>query len=516
MQARLTKLMVTGLMGMILGVPGRNATAQDAPPALSLADAIVLASRVGESISIASARVTDARSQQLAARSQYLPQVSISTGYTRTLASPYSDLTSGQSSSSGTDSSGAAPANGIDFAQVGFGAKNSYSATASGSLGLFTPGRAAQRASADAARRSAQVELNAQRAQTIVDVTELYYDAALADRLVAIAESSYTQAERLVRRVQVAESIGRQSGYELLRAQVTRDNQFPTLLQQRRARALAYVRLCNALNLEPGTPLRLSSAADLAPDTFGRVATRPSRDAPPPASVVRAAATVGVAMSVEPADTIGVARAAVRQAEESVHREELALRATREQRRPSVSLTGTYGKVAYPDGLVPSSLRTNASVGVQLSFPAFTGGRQRASELAAEAALQRTRAQLAQTRKAAVFDAQQVTLTLEQAEAAAAASAQTATQASRAYAISEARYREGIASQTEVTDARLAQAQALSNQAQAARDVLVARVRLALLSDLPLSTAATGSSATSSATTSATSATGTSNGKLTP
>ena len=58
-------------------------------------------------------------------------------------------------------------------------------------------------------------------------------------------------------------------------------------------------------------------------------------------------------------------------------------------------------------------------------------------------------------------------------------------QAQRAYAIAEVRYREGISTQTELSDARLLLQQAEANRAQAARDLQVARVRSALLRDLP-------------------------------
>jgi len=57
----------------------------------------------------------------------------------------------------------------------------------------------------------------------------------------------------------------------------------------------------------------------------------------------------------------------------------------------------------------------------------------------------------------------------------------------RAYAIAEVRFREGLATQIELSDARLLLQQAEANTATAARDREVARLRLALLRDLPLS-----------------------------
>ena len=69
--------------------------------------------------------------------------------------------------------------------------------------------------------------------------------------------------------------------------------------------------------------------------------------------------------------------------------------------------------------------------------------------------------------------------------AASAASAGTAQQAARAYQIAEIRYREGISTQVELSDSRILLEQASANRALAARDLAVARARVALLRDLP-------------------------------
>ena len=67
-----------------------------------------------------------------------------------------------------------------------------------------------------------------------------------------------------------------------------------------------------------------------------------------------------------------------------------------------------------------------------------------------------------------------------------AANQGTVGQAERAYAIADVRYREGISTQTELADARLLLEQARANRATAGRTCRSARVRVALLTDLPL------------------------------
>jgi outer membrane protein TolC len=58
--------------------------------------------------------------------------------------------------------------------------------------------------------------------------------------------------------------------------------------------------------------------------------------------------------------------------------------------------------------------------------------------------------------------------------------------ARRAYSIDQIRYREGISTQTELSNSQLLLEQAMVNRAVAARDLAVARMRLSLLKDLPL------------------------------
>jgi hypothetical protein len=153
-----------------------------------------------------------------------------------------------------------------------------------------------------------------------------------------------------------------------------------------------------------------------------------------------------------------------------------------------------------------SQFRTNWTVGGSLTLPIFTGGNIRGDELIAAAGLEQARAQLQQTRELAELDALNALNRLRAAQAQVEASRGTAQQASRAYDIAAVRYREGISTQTELNDSRISLQQAEANRATAARDLQVARIRLALLRDLPLGTV-NGQPAQSSASTSPATAT---------
>jgi outer membrane protein TolC len=59
-------------------------------------------------------------------------------------------------------------------------------------------------------------------------------------------------------------------------------------------------------------------------------------------------------------------------------------------------------------------------------------------------------------------------------------------QANRAYELAGIRYEAGVSTQLELSDSRVLLQQAEANRAQAARDLQVARAKVALLPNLPL------------------------------
>jgi multidrug efflux system outer membrane protein len=146
--------------------------------------------------------------------------------------------------------------------------------------------------------------------------------------------------------------------------------------------------------------------------------------------------------------------------------------------------------VAYPRTGLPGGrdFRTNWTAGARLDLPLFTGGRQRGTEREAEAELIAAHASLQRTAQLAALDSHIAAAQLAAAEAAWAASDGGVREATRAYEITALRHREGLAIQLELADARLALEDARAERARAARDVLVERLRTALLADLPLRT----------------------------
>ncbi|HEX2203206.1 MAG TPA: TolC family protein [Longimicrobium sp.] len=477
--------------------PASAVPAGGQPFGLSLEEALRRAEDGSEQLSISRAGVTRARGEQLRARSQRLPQVSATASYSRALASEFESLGGGTDTTStpappeNCGSFAPNPAlpieervdsleravecaqNASPFAGLGdlpFGRENTWRLGLDVNQNLFAGGRvAAQNRIADAGRRSAEIDVASTQAQIVLDVTQAYYDAVLADRLVEISEASLAQSERTLEQTRIARQVGNTPEFELLRATVSRDNLRPVVIQRRSDRQLAYTRLRLLLDLPADAPVRLTTPLnDAAPVPVARFATeeRPL------------------------GDTTVANRAPVQQASEGVRVQEGLLRVARSQRLPTVSLFSQYGRINYPEGTLPdfslSDFRTNWTVGAQLSVPVFTGGRIRGDELVARANLMEAQARLSQTRAAALLDTRTALERLDAARATWEASAGTVEQAERAYGIAEIRYREGLSTQVELSDSRILLQQAQANRAQAARDLQIARARVALLPYLPL------------------------------
>jgi outer membrane protein TolC len=122
--------------------------------------------------------------------------------------------------------------------------------------------------------------------------------------------------------------------------------------------------------------------------------------------------------------------------------------------------------------------------------PILTGGRQKGDEMLARADIDTARLQEKQVQELAALDTRSAWAELVAARAAWEATAGTVQQASRAYEIADVRYRAGVSTQLELSDSRLLLQQAEANRALAARDLQVARARVALLPELPLGTGA--------------------------
>src|SRR5512139_3539096 len=235
-------LIVAGVM--CVGVP---AFAQ-AERALTLDDALSQALQASESIAVARADVDRARAQVTGARAGYLPTVNGTAAYQRTLRSEFEDI------------SFAAPGMEAETSDLPFGQRNNWRlglvVTQPLFDGLRTPAAVAQ---AKSGVRIAELGVRATRAQVALAVTQAYYDAALAQRQVDIAEVTLQQAEQTLKETKLNFQQGAAPEFDLVRAEVARDNQSTLLVQFRAQRDVAFVQLRRLVGVPLDRPLALAT-----------------------------------------------------------------------------------------------------------------------------------------------------------------------------------------------------------------------------------------------------------------
>jgi outer membrane protein len=484
------------------------------PGPLTLDQVLSLAEPRSEAVSIAVAAVRRSEGDQIRAKSGLRPQLSAVASYDRALASEFDgvfDTTDtgpacppfALNPTAAIDARVAEIERAIDCGAVGgggffgstgdlsdlpFGRKNTWRASLSFSQNLYSGGRnGAQISLAAAGHETAQLGLTTTRAQLLFEVAQAYYDAVLSEQLVNIAAATLEQAGATLRQVEAGLNAGTQPEFEVLRARVTRDQQQPVLIRQRVNRALAYLRLKRLLDLPPEADLQLANSLE-------------DENLPPSPSFVERVSVVENALrSNEAADlsvTSGLSlppRVAVDQARATVRTREASLQLIEAEKMPSVSLNSNYARIAYPENVAaPTFNRSNWSVGISMSVPILTGGRQRGDEQVARAELDQSLLQQRQMEELAALDTRSAWAELLASRVAWESTAGTVQQANRAYEIADVRYGAGVSTQLELSDARVQRQQAEANRAVAARDLQVARARVALLPDLPVGNAIPG------------------------
>jgi outer membrane protein TolC len=439
--------------------------------ALSLQEALQRAYSQSEEIRLAQNQVELADAEVRSVRAGALPQINANIGYTRTFESQFSGGGSFELPDSlrfEPDSTASieerlryleenAPIAGLGglgllFGNLPFGQENAYSATIGGSQLLFSGGRTgAAMQVARIFRETARLNLREQQADIELQVRTAYYRALFAQELERIAQAAVEQAERFLEQERLRERTGVASELEVLRAEVALANLRPQLVSGRNAAELATLDLKRLVNIPAPQPVKLTSGLEV-PDTTPLTAAPDSlRDLSN--------------------------RAAIEAAERMVRMRELGVRIARGAFFPDITLSMNYGKLGYPTdpfsfGGMDWRTDWNATLGVRI--PIFDGLRRNAELDEAQVQLNNARLQLAQLREGVQLQYQQAIGERQRAREEIAARQQTVSQAQRVYDLTVLRYDRGLATQLEVSDARLALLQARTNLAQALSDFYVA------------------------------------------
>jgi len=419
--------------------PGaEEAVRQDTIVALSLDEAVRRALNQSEEIRLARSQLQLAEAQVAITRSQALPQINANLGYTRTFASQF-------------DFGGREEVPDA-FENLPFGRENAYAATLSGSQLLYSGGRVGSALQiAKSFREATRLNLVEETAEIELQVRSAYYQALLARAFEEATGAALTQAEAFLERERLRLRAGAASELEVLRAEVDRDNLRPQLVQARNAAELALLNVKRLTDVPMSQPLVLTSELE-APSAEEMAEVR-----------------------LEP-EVLTAQRAAILAFQKQVEIREEQVDIARGAFLPNVVLQTNYARQLYPSSAFDfdSDWRTDWTATLGMQIPIFTGGRRGAEVAQARVELDQARLQLAQLSEAVQLQYQQALGEKQRASEAIAARQTTVEVAQRVYDLTVLRYNQGVATQLEVTDARLALLQARTNLAQAITDYYVA------------------------------------------
>ena len=355
-----------------------------------------------------------------------------------------------------------APAAGIGgigalFGNLPFGQANSYVLSGSVSQPVYSGGRvgaglAIAREYLDASRLGlveslADIELQVQNA---------YFRALLAAELEGISRAAVAQAESFLRQERLRLEAGEASDLDAMRAEVDLENLRPQLVQAQNAASLALLNLKRLVDIPLQQPVVLTTA-------------------------LTAPASNELAEREVDAQTMLAQRGSVQAAERQVEIRRQQVRVARGALLPSVSMSMNYGRQIFPSDVFRFSgqeWRTDWNASVNVSIPIFSGFRRQAEIDQARITFDQERLRLGQLRESVQLELEQARGERQRAAATIAARQRTVDQAQRVHDLTVLRYEQGLATQLEVSDARLALLQARTNLAQAISDFRIADATL--------------------------------------
>jgi outer membrane protein TolC len=467
-----TALALAALLGLAMLRPlaAQPAVAPGDTLALSLSDALTRALSTSEEIGLAESQIDLADAQVREAYSSLYPQIDASAGYTRTLQSsfdtgggaavpdslmfnpdptlPLEDRVEYLEQNAPNAALGAL---GGLFSDLPFGQENTYSFALSGSQVLFAPQAGAGIQIARHFRDAARYNFTEEQADVRLQVEEAYIQALLAGELVTISNVALEQAQAFLDEEELRLRAGRASELEVLRAEVELENLRPQLVQAQNALEVSVLNLKRLANIPYDQPLALTTPLTLPPaDALADPALDP--------------------------EAITSARASVLAAQEQVEIREAQVRLERAAYLPRVAASASYARQLFADGIFDfgGEWRPDFTVGVGIQIPIFNGFQRSARVQQARVQLSQAEYQLSQLREAVQLQLEQARGEKERARSLIAARQRTVDQAERVYNLTTLQYDEGVTTQLDVSNARLALLQARSNLVQALADFYLA------------------------------------------
>jgi len=305
-------------------------------------------------------------------------------------------------------------------------------------------------------RQVTEKQIEQTRAELKLQITQLYYGAAVAQEWEDVTRETYQQMTAHVEDVKKMYDQGIVSEYDMIRSQVQASNFYPQVISAQTARKVAYEALAIALDIPHEQQIHLTS--DL-------------RD-------------YKVADWEQPENCLGIAlqtRSELKQID--LQRQMTNKLLTIEKHGiwwPNIFLVGGYKRSAQEPDFNFDEYYWQESLygGISLSIPLFDGFKTRHRAQQVRVDLKTLDLQREQIKRSINLEIIQAEDKLEQAQDNVTAQVEGVNLAEKGMKIAEVRYENGLATQLEVLDAQVALNQAKINELSARYDAVTAKAAL--------------------------------------
>ena len=291
-------------------------------------------------------------------------------------------------------------------------------------------------------------------ANVISNIKTAYYNVLIADEQVTVLEQSIARWETALRDSRALFKEGVAADIDTLKAFLSVENIKPDLIQARNRAAVARTRFKNTIGIDPTRKITLSDSLAYQQGEY-----------PDDASIA-----YGEALSARPE---------IRQLELQIEADAQNVNATRAERFPAITAVGLLeAQTQFDDGVAikDTDWPVTSSIGLQLSLPLFTGFRISSQVEQAKLGLLQSMSRLEDLKADVRAEIEMKLSDLEESRKRIEVQDRTIRTAERSYEITLLRFREGIGSQLELSEAELQLNKAKTNYLQAVYDYLVARV----------------------------------------
>lgn len=428
--------------------PADSAAARPAPVEVGLDDAVRIGLERSRQLELARLERLMSKEQLTEATAPVLPQLNSGFTYTRAIEPSVMFLPS-------TFGGGAGAAEG-GFQEIEISPDNSARATLELKQALFNAKAFAGIRAAGNVERMSDESYREREAAVVAEIKRSYFDALISREQLQIVRQSIERWQEARKDTQAMFRQGMVADVDTLKAWLSVENLRPDLIQAENRVGITMTRLKNAMGLPLSEQVVLTDTLAAAPGAWPDDLEAAWKEA-------------------------AAARPDIRRLEYQLKAEKERVSAARAERYPVLTAFGqleSQSAISDDTPLDHSNWPVSSSVGVQVSLPLFTG--YATSARVEQAKLSRLQAATRLDELKADVQAELETRlsTLSEARKRIAVQESTIALAKRNYRITLLRFKEGVGSRLELTDAELQLNTSRTNYLKAVYDYLVAGVEM--------------------------------------